>query len=193
MNKAIKLIISIAVCQSAGIIGSFFTISAISTWYAGLTKPVFSPPSWVFAPAWTLLYTLMGIALFMLWLSWQKTEEAKEKKKLKIALFFFGFQLFLNAIWSIIFFGLKNPFWALVEIIFLWLAILLTILFFWKISKIAALLLVPYILWVSFASFLNYSIWYLNAEQSVTMEKVENECLVKQEFNSCSFSRILIN
>ncbi|OGG92460.1 TspO protein [Candidatus Kuenenbacteria bacterium RIFCSPLOWO2_12_FULL_42_13] len=156
LNNFFKLVIAIGVSELAGIIGSVFTISAIPNWYAGLVKPALNPPAWVFGPAWTTLYTLMGIAAFLVWrMGW-------ERKEVKMALEVFGIQLFLNAIWSIIFFGLQNPGWALVDIILLWLAIVWTMVVFYKISRPAAYLLVPYLLWVSFASYLNYSIWMLN-------------------------------
>ena len=161
-----RLIISLALPQLAGVVGSVFTVSAIPTWYEGLAKPALNPPSWVFGPAWTTLYLLMGIAAFLVWrMGW-------ERKDVRAALGIFGVQLFLNAIWSIIFFGLKNPGWAFVEIIFLWLAIVATIIAFSKISRLAVWLLVPYILWVSFAGYLNYSIWTLNQAEPVacTME-----------------------
>lgn len=161
INNAFKLIIAIVVSELAGVVGSLFTISAIPIWYAGLVKPTLNPPSWVFGPAWTTLYALMGIAAFLVWSSYAKATEDK-KKQIKIAIGIFGIQLFLNAIWSIIFFGLKNPGWAFVDIILLWLAIVWTMFIFYKISKPAAYLLVPYLLWVSFASYLNYSIWMLN-------------------------------
>jgi len=156
LNNFFKLVIAIVVSELAGVIGSVFTISAIPNWYAGLVKPVLNPPSWVFGPAWTTLYALMGISAFLIW------KNGWEKKAVKTALGVFGIQLFLNALWSIIFFGLHSPGWALVDIIALWLAIVWTIFVFYKISKPAAYLLVPYILWVSFASYLNYSIWILN-------------------------------
>ncbi len=125
-------------------------------WYAELVKPALTPPSWVFGPAWTTLYALMGIAAFLVW------KQGWEKKRVKVALGVFGVQLFLNVIWSIIFFGFKSPGWALVDIVLLWLAIVLTLAAFYKVSKPAAYLLLPYILWVSFALYLNYSIWILN-------------------------------
>ncbi len=155
-NNFLKLVFSIIVCQSAGLIGSFFTAPAIPTWYESLAKPALTPPGWVFAPAWITLYLLMGIAAFLIW------KKGLEKKEVKVALAIFIFQLFLNSIWSIIFFGMQNPFFGLINIILLWFAILLTIIVFYKISKPAAYLLVPYIIWVSFASYLNYSIWILN-------------------------------
>ncbi len=157
-----RLIISLVLPQLAGMVGSLFTISAIPTWYAGLVKPALNPPSWVFGPAWTTLYALMGIAAFLIWSSYAKASEGQAKRKIKVALGIFGIQLFLNVIWSIIFFGLYSPGWALVNIVLLWLAIVWTMVVFYKISKPAAYLLIPYLLWVSFASYLNYSIWILN-------------------------------
>ncbi len=162
VNNFFKLIIAVGISELAGIIGSFFTISAIPTWYAGLMKPALNPPAWVFGPAWTTLYALMGIAAFLIWSSYAKASEGQAKRKIKLALGVFGIQLFLNAIWSIIFFGLHSPGWALVDIVLLWLAIVWTMVVFYKISRPAAYLLVPYLLWVSFASYLNYSIWMLN-------------------------------
>src|SRR3989344_3497362 len=166
VNNFFKLVIAIGVSELAGIIGSVFTISAIPNWYARLVKPALNPPSWVFGPAWTTLYALMGIAAFLIWSSYAKASEGQAKRQIKIALGVFGIQLFLNAIWSIIFFGLhgstwltiNNLGWALVNIIFLWLAIVWTMVVFYKISRPAAYLLMPYLLWVSFASYLNYSI-----------------------------------
>lgn len=156
LNNFSKLVIAIVISELAGIIGSVFTTPSIPTWYAGLAKPALNPPAWVFGPVWTTLYFLMGIAAFLVW------KKGLERKDVKIALSLFGGQLVLNTLWSIIFFGLHNPFWAFIEIIVLWLAILWTILAFYKISRPAACLLLPYILWVSFAGYLNYSIWVLN-------------------------------
>ncbi|MBN2422884.1 tryptophan-rich sensory protein [Candidatus Woesearchaeota archaeon] len=152
----LKLIASIVICQSAGIIGSFFTASSVNTWYLTLNKPSFNPPSWVFGPVWITLYFLMGISLYIIWNNYKNT------KKSGLALILFSFQLLLNSLWSILFFGLRNPFLAFIEIVLLWTAILLTILYFYRISKTAAYLLIPYILWVSFAAVLNFSIFYLN-------------------------------
>ena len=153
MNKWVKLIVSILICQIAGIIGSIFTTPSITTWYADLQQPAFSPPNWVFGPVWITLYTLMGISLYLVW---------NKKNNVKIPLTLFFIQLILNSIWSIIFFGLQNSFYALIEIIILWIAILLTIISFYKISKKASLLLIPYIIWVTLAAILNYYIWVLN-------------------------------
>jgi tryptophan-rich sensory protein len=151
-----KLIIAIVVSEFAGIIGSVFTASSIPGWYAGIMKPDLNPPAWVFGPVWTTLFALMGIAAFLVW------KKGLDRRDVKIALGIFMGQLVLNTLWSIIFFGFKSPGVAFVEIIFLWLAILATIIAFAKISKPAAWLLVPYILWVSFAAYLNYSIYALN-------------------------------
>ncbi|HEY5221314.1 MAG TPA: TspO/MBR family protein [Candidatus Paceibacterota bacterium] len=151
-----KLVIAVVVSEVAGIIGSIFTVSAIPTWYATLAKPALNPPAWVFGPVWTTLYLLMGIAVFLVW------RKGWDSKGVKTALSLFAIQLILNALWSIIFFGLHSPAWALVDIITMWIAIVATIVAFAKTSRPAAWLLVSYILWVSFALYLNYSIWRLN-------------------------------
>lgn len=156
VKEIIKLLLSIFVCQLAGIVGSFFTAPAITGWYAGLQKPGFAPPNWLFGPVWITLYALMGISLYLIW------NKAKEGKKVKIPLLIFGFQLVLNALWSLLFFGLQSPFYAFIEIIILWFLILLTMISFSKVSRKASLLLLPYILWVSLAAFLNFFIWRLN-------------------------------
>jgi len=156
INNTFKLIIAIVVSELAGIIGSVFTTSSIAGWYAGIVKPALNPPAWVFGPVWTTLFALMGIAAFLIW------KKGLDRRDVKIALGIFIGQLVLNTLWSIIFFGLHSPGSALIEIIFLWLAILATIVAFYKISKPAAWFLVPYIAWVSFAGYLNYAIWALN-------------------------------
>jgi len=152
-----KLIISILICLLAGFIGSFFTTPAITTWYTTLQKPSFAPPNWVFFPVWTSLFIMTGISLFLVW------QKGWEDKKVKTAIYIFAGQLVLNALWSVAFFGLRSPITGLIEIIILWIAILATILSFMKISRTAAYLLIPYILWVSFASIVNFSIWRLNS------------------------------
>ena len=157
LKDIIKLLVSIAACQCAGLIGSVFTMSAIPTWYATLQKPSFTPPNWLFAPAWGTLYLLMGISAFLIW------RRGLADKQVKIALMVFVIQLILNALWSVAFFGFESPLSGVIVIIVLWLAILLTILRFSKISSVAAILLLPYLLWVSFASVLNISIWVLNS------------------------------
>jgi tryptophan-rich sensory protein len=150
INNTLKLIISVGVSELAGIIGSIFTTPSIAGWYAGIVKPDINPPSWVFGPVWTTLFVLMGIAAFLVW------KKGLDRRDVKIALGIFIGQLILNTLWSIIFFGLHSPVGALIEIIFLWFSILITIIYFSKISKLAAGLLIPYILWVSFAAYLNF-------------------------------------
>jgi benzodiazapine receptor len=153
----LKLIFSILICQAAGIIGSFFTTSSISSWYSTINKPSFNPPNWIFGPVWISLYIMMGISLYLVW---QKS--GLQGISIKKAIIFFGIQLALNSLWSIIFFGAHSPMAAFFEIIVLWVFILLTLLEFQKISSPAGWLLVPYLLWVTFASILNFSIWRLN-------------------------------
>ncbi|MDP4009173.1 MAG: TspO/MBR family protein [bacterium] len=152
----LKLVVAIGASLSAGIIGSVFTAPAIPGWYAGLVRPALNPPSWVFGPVWTTLYVLMGIAAFLVW------RNGWERKEVRAALEVFGLQLLLNASWSVVFFGLQSPGWALVNIIALWFAIVWTMVLFYTISRPATYLLVPYILWVSFATYLNYALWILN-------------------------------
>jgi len=152
----IKLIASVLLCQLAGTIGSIFTFSAITEWYSLLNKTEFFPPGWVFGPVWIALYTLMGISLYIA-LEKGLLEKANNKAKT-----FFSVQLVLNALWPVLFFGLRNPLIALIEIILLWAAIILAIKEFYGINKNSAYLLVPYLLWASFASVLNYFIWALN-------------------------------
>ena len=154
-KSILPLLISILIVFSFGFIGSFFTTSSITNWYAFINKPLFSPPNWIFGPVWTLLYILMGISAFLIW-------KKRDNLKTKQAFIFYGIQLILNALWSIIFFGMHNPGLAFLEIIILWLFILITLIKFYKINKIAGLLFIPYLLWVSFASILNYAIWMLN-------------------------------
>jgi len=154
--KWIKLIASIIICQLAGIIGSIFTAPSIPTWYATLQKPFFTPPSWVFAPVWITLFLLMGISLYLIW------EKGLGIKNVRIAVSIFGAQLILNTVWSFLFFGLQNPFLAFIEILILWIFILASIILFYRISKKAGIILVPYIVWVTIATALNYSVWILN-------------------------------
>ncbi len=152
------------VSLSAGVIGGFFTSPSIPAWYASLAKPYFNPPNWVFGPVWTILYILMGVAFFLVWRKSGRREgkDGRKSKYFNTAAALFGIQLALNALWSIVFFGMHSIGGALAVIGLLWLAILANIVWFWRSSRAAALLLVPYIAWVSFASFLNYVIWTLN-------------------------------
>ncbi len=156
-SKILKLVISILICQAAGFLGSIFTTPKIATWYAGVVKPSFNPPNYLFGPVWTLLFILMGISLYIIWIS-----KFKDKAYKKEVITIFAIQLILNIFWSILFFGLESPMLAFFEIMALWISILATIIGFYKISRIASFILIPYILWVSFASVLNFFIWKLN-------------------------------
>ena len=156
MSNAIKLILSVAVPLVVGGLSGFATARGVDTWYPTLAKPSFNPPAWVFGPTWTVLYILMGVALFLVW------RHGLDTQGVKLALTVFAVQLVLNALWSIIFFGMQSPAWAFVEIILLWLAIVATLWAFWRTTPAAGLLLVPYLAWVSFAAVLNGSIWILN-------------------------------
>ncbi len=149
MKQIKKLIITVIGCELVGLVGTPFTVAAIPTWYQSLNKPFFSPPNWIFGPVWTALYLLMGISAYLVWIK-------------KGALNYFLIQLFLNFLWSVLFFGLRSPLLGFIDIVTLWIFILITILQFYKISKPAAYLLIPYLLWVSFATLLNLSIILLN-------------------------------
>jgi tryptophan-rich sensory protein len=155
-SKIFKLIYALALCQFVGWIGSNFTVKSLDTWYAALNKPVFNPPNWIFAPVWIGLYVLLGISLYLV-----LVKEPRDAA-VKSALWVFGVQLVLNAVWTPLFFGARLPLVAFIEILVLWGFIVLTIIKFKPISKVAAYLLVPYLLWVSFASVLNGALWLLN-------------------------------
>jgi len=156
MMSFLKLAVSVLVCLLAGGLGTIFTVNSIPTWYVTLVKPPFSPPNYLFGPVWTTLYILMGVSVYLIWKKGLKT------KKVRDGISLFGIQLFLNAIWSPIFFGAKNLGLAFVVIVAMWIYIVKTIISFAKINKVASYLLYPYIVWVSFASVLNFSIWFLN-------------------------------
>lgn len=151
-----KLIISIVGCELVGIISAPFTISAIPTWYVTLNKPSFAPPNWIFGPAWTLLYLLMGVSFYFIW------RQGWKKKKIQTAGIFFLTQLGLNFLWSPVFFGLRSPLLGLINIVAMWILIVITMRKFYPLSKSAFYLLVPYLLWVSFATILNTAIVLLN-------------------------------
>jgi translocator protein len=146
----------ILACLCAGFVGSVFTTPAIGSWYAFLNKPTFNPPAWIFAPVWTLLYILMGIALFLVY------EKIKANKLTRQGVIVFAIHLVFNLSWSIVFFGAKMIPLAFANIIILWLLIVYLVIIFWRIDKRASILLWPYLAWVSFASVLNYSIMMLN-------------------------------
>lgn len=151
-----KLAVSLALCFLAGFVGSIFTTPSIATWYADLTKPSFNPPNWIFGPVWTILYIMMAISFYLVW------QKGTKDKIVQTSLFAFILQLVLNVLWSIVFFGMHSPLWGFIVIILLWIAILTTIVCFFKVSKTAGYILIPYLLWVSFAAVLNYSVLILN-------------------------------
>lgn len=156
MKDLPNLIISVVGCELIGLIGSVFTIPAIPIWYATLNKPPFSPPNWIFGPVWTLLYFLMGVSFYLIW------KQGWAKKKIRTAGEYFLAQLALNFVWTPIFFGLKSTLTALLVIIALWITIVLTMKKFYPLSKLSFYLLIPYLLWVSFATLLNAAIVVLN-------------------------------
>jgi translocator protein len=157
MNKITRILSIVVTCLVVGYFSGIVTRSSVTTWYPTLIKPSFNPPNWVFAPVWSTLYIIMGIAAGLVW-----NRIDFEKETVKKALQFFAIQLALNALWSYLFFGLKNPMLAGLEIIILWLMIYETYIQFTKINKISGYLFIPYLLWVSFAAVLNGSIWWLN-------------------------------
>src|SRR3989344_3102938 len=186
LNNFFKLIITVVISELAGLIGAVFTTPSISTWYATLPKPALNPPAWVFAPVWTILFALIGIALFLVWKQdwkvvnplWEKGRKALNPWSERLwtgdlqrfnTIAVFAVQYLLNFFWSYVFFGLHRPGAAFFVIIALWTGILYTMINFYRISKLAAWLLVPYILWVSFAGYLNYSIWQLAPAAPQTM------------------------
>lgn len=151
-----KLLACIGISQAAGLLGSVFTVTGSGSWYQQLQRPEVAPPNWVFGPVWTVLYTLMGIAAFLVW------EKGLARPGVKVALAVFAVQLGLNALWSIVFFGTENIGGALIVILLLLGAIALTGMLFWRISRAAGILLVPYFFWVLFATYLNYAFWVRN-------------------------------
>lgn len=180
MKSVLKLIVSIIICEGAGILGSIFTTPAVqSSWYVLLTKPAFFPPNSIFGPVWSILYALMGISLFLVWKNnfavrndflsahrkaWNPYSErfwVGDWQKVNI-IAVFCIQLFLNVLWSIIFFGMRNAGLAFFELIALWFSIIYLIANFYRVSKASAWFLAPYLLWVTFALYLNFSIWVLN-------------------------------
>jgi len=157
MNKLTKILTIVVTCLAIGYLSGTVTRASILTWYPTLVKPSFNPPNWIFAPVWSMLFIMMGIAAGLVW-----DRIDFEKEFVKKALVLFAIQLGLNALWSYLFFGLHNPMLAGIEIILLWLMIFETYTQFSKINKIAGYLFIPYLAWVSFAMVLNASIWWLN-------------------------------
>ncbi|MGB9748714.1 MAG: TspO/MBR family protein [Candidatus Woesearchaeota archaeon] len=154
-----RFIISILIPLIIGFLGSIFTSKSVNSWYLALNKPFFNPPNWLFAPVWIILFVLIGISFYF---AWDKNFGGNKKIRKAVCLTVYSLQLFFNFLWSLLFFGLKNPLFAFAEIIFLWFLIIANIFVFYKVSKISAYLLVPYLLWVSFASLLNCYITILN-------------------------------
>ena len=154
-SLAIGLVVAILICFLPAAIGGLATSSSVNGWFTEINKPSWNPPGWIFGPVWSTLYLMMAVSTWLVWKNsgWDKS---------KIALGWFAFHLVLNTLWSLIFFGLQQPGWALVEIVVLWISIMVSIWLFSRHSKLAAGLLVPYLLWVTFATFLNYTIWSLN-------------------------------
>lgn len=152
----LKLIAAILACNGIGSLGALVTVTGPGSWYAALEKPFFTPPGWVFAPVWITLFTLMGIALFIIW------ESGTGRREVRIALGIFGVQYVFNVLWSFLFFGLRSPILGLAGIVILWILIAATIAAFHRVRKGAALLLIPYICWVTIALALNYGVWVLN-------------------------------
>lgn len=148
-----RLAICIAVCLGAGWAGSLLTRPALQPWYGSLTKPHWTPPSWLFGPVWTILYVVMAVAAWLVW---------RHSSLSAVPMWLFLLQLLLNVAWSAVFFRFHAPGWAFVEIAVLWCAILLTTIAFGRTVLLAGWLMVPYLLWVSYAGALNFAIWRLN-------------------------------
>lgn len=155
-KQTVGLAVLLALCLGAAALGSAATVPRIDDWYATLNKPLWTPPSWVFGPVWTVLYIAMAVAA---WLVWRQ----RETGGVWVPLLLFAVQLALNMAWSWLFFGLKSPALGFADIVLLWIAIAATLVAFWGRSRVAGLLLAPYLAWVTFAAALNYSIWQLNA------------------------------
>ena len=157
MNNPLKLVTAIALPNAVGVLAGLIIVSAVGEWYQTIAKPSWTPPDWVFGPVWALLYTLMGIAAYLVW------KENADKPSVRKGLLWFDIQLALNFFWSVAFFGLKSPGLAFAVILALWIAIIVTMGIFWELKKKrAVLLMVPYILWVTFAVGLNAQIWFMN-------------------------------
>lgn len=155
MRKLGKLVTSVLLPLVVGFFASFFTQQSVDTWYKLIEKPVFNPPDWIFAPVWTILYIMIGIAFYLVW---QKNFGPNRKRVLTI----YFVQLFLNFLWSFLFFGMQSPLAGLIGIILLWVIIFINIKVFYRVTKTAGYLLVPYLAWVSFALILNFSIVIIN-------------------------------
>lgn len=157
MHKYLRIAAIVLTCLAVGYFSSLVTRDNIPTWYATLKKPFFNPPNWVFAPVWTILYIMMGIAAGRVW-----NKVDSDQQNVKKGMYFFIIQLALNALWSYLFFGMHNLFLSIIEIILLWLMIYETYSQFKKVDRLASKLLIPYLVWVSYATILTASVWYLN-------------------------------
>ena len=155
LSKLVTLIICIALPLIIGSLSGIANIGGLNDWYIELKKPSFNPPGYLFGPVWTILYLLMGISLYLVWIS----PAGKIRQE---SLVIFGIQMMLNFAWSFIFFYFRQPGWALVDIVALWISIIIMIFFFYRVNRVAAMIQIPYLLWVSFATLLNASIWVLN-------------------------------
>lgn len=179
MTKIITFVLSLVVCEAAAALGGWFTAVGIAEWYAGINKPGWTPSGSVIGGIWTVIYLLMGIALYFTWdknfevklpeggnirKPWNRLSEKLYMGEWRGAnvVLVFAAQLLLNIAWSAIFFGLRQPGWAFFELLALWTAIVYTIVNFYRVSKPAGLILIPYIIWVTFTGYLNYSIWMMN-------------------------------
>ena len=151
----LALIVIIILCFSVAALGSIFTNKSLKIWYTTIKKPSWNPPNKIFGPVWSALYLMMAVAGWLVW-------ERSLSKNINVPMALFFIQLGLNVLWSVVFFGLCSPGWAFVEVIILWVFIILTMISFWAIHWLAGVLFLPYFLWVSFAAFLNYTIWKLN-------------------------------
>jgi tryptophan-rich sensory protein len=158
----LKVAISVILVEAFGALPTFVSMDSLLTWYPQLNKPFFNPPNWVFGPAWSFLFLLMGISFGTIWHKLLNEKDVLKKKKISKAFYLFIFHMGLNMLWTHLFFGLQQPLFALFEIVILWGIILVLIIWFWNIKKLSGLLLIPYILWVSFATVLNAAIVYLN-------------------------------
>ena len=155
-RQVVALVAALAITLGVAAAGGWVTAQSVGTWYQTLNKPSWTPPDWLFGPVWTTLYVLMAVAAWLVW-------KSGDRRQIQLPLALYAVQLALNLAWSVIFFGLRSPGLAAAEIGLLWVAILATLLAFWRHSMIAGLMLAPYLAWVSFASFLNLAIWRLNA------------------------------
>lgn len=156
LKDSLGLLLFLGLSFVAALVGSLFTGAAIDSWYDTIAKPSWTPPDWIFGPVWTLLYVAMAVAA---WLVWRQAGWSHAGTGLTL----FSIQLVLNAAWSALFFGARNPGLAFAEIVLLWGAILATLLAFWRVRPLAGMLFVPYLAWVTFAAVLNYAIWRLNS------------------------------